>query len=41
MVNVVGAGDVEKYETGLRVIQIFIEGQNLKNMDEGRDKSDT
>ena len=25
----------------LRVIQVFCQGRNLKNLDEGRDKSDT
>ena len=39
--NVAGSAEVEDFEQGLRVIQIYVEGEELKNMDEGRDKSDT
>ena len=31
----------EDTSTQLRVIQVFVQGRDLKNLDEGRDKSDT
>ena len=39
--NMVGAAEIEEMEAGLRVIQIYVQGVELKNMDQGRDKSDT
>ena len=32
---------VEDPSAMLRVIQVFCQGRNLKNLDQGRDKSDT
>ena len=31
----------EESSAQLRVIQVFVQGRNLKNLDQGRDKSDT
>jgi len=33
--------DPKAGEDQLRVFQVFIQGLNLKNLDQGRDKSDT
>ena len=37
----VGQQEVIKDPVGLRVLQIFVQGRNLKNLDQGRDKSDS
>ena len=33
--------EIEDSQAQLRVIQVFMQGRNLKNLDVGRDKSDT
>jgi len=39
--NYVGFKPVEKEFKGLRIMKIFVQGRNLKNLDGQRDKSDT
>ena len=37
----IGEQEVIKDPIGLRVLQIFVQGRGLKNLDQGRDKSDS